>query len=120
MSRLSSHWNGVVVPVKTNFRRNMPHPPRFRPGDVVNAFEVVENLGYSRIHPKTKRHYSKGHYWFLVKCSCGSKEILSQAELGRKLSCNDCAKEERSKKANQQPDKEPLPPGVPDFAKMKL
>ena len=87
-------------------------------GDYVGSFEVIEVLGFTDYHPVKKSHMSKKQWWYRVRCSCGSYEVIAQGQLIRRKDCNDCATD-RKVRSLRPLRPEPIPAHL-DFARIQL
>ena len=92
--------------------------PKFKVGQRTNSFTVTDVIGWSDIHPTKKTSMSKKQWWYRVRCSCGSFEVIAQGQLAKRKDCNECATDRKIRSLRPYRSN-PIPPEL-DFAKMKL
>lgn len=68
------------------------------------------------------RGLSKSQWWYQVQCDCGTVEEVNHTQLKKRWACQDCMQDSKGMAVSEarRRDKNKLPPGVPDFARMKL
>lgn len=67
--------------------------PRYKEGDVIGDFTVVNHRSHSHINPRTGEQMTRIHHWYRCLCSCGTEEYRSQQELRdvrRSQCCYNC------------------------------
>lgn len=117
-----------------HYKKNKPHPPAYKKGDTKGDLTIIGVAGRFDKNPSNPdaKVRTRETWWYNVRCSCGTEEIIEQACLHRSDTrdcCTPCslkrkgdkiAKTKRKRAWNRKPSPvEPLPT-VLDYAVRNL
>ena len=105
-----------------NLQPGKSEPAPHKPGDVFGRFTVLNYVTRSAQHPTTGKWLSKPLNWYVVRCECGTEEVVNQPMLapsGRRQ-CLECCAEQKARSISTTRRQAVVKTSVPDFARMKF